>query len=1243
MLCGINSSSSFRVKIFLLGGLAALILTCGLAAQVPTGSIVGTVVDSQGLAIPGAKVVITNQGTNAAFTASTSPAGAYQVLSLDSGLYKVEVAKDGFKTASVTNIKLDAGTQYSVKPVTLAVGAANQNVTVEAGAELVQTTNAQVSDTIEQKQILQLPINGRNPLNLVGMEAGVAQNGATVTTINGQRPSATNVTLDGINIQDNFIRSNDVDFLPNELLIGQVGEATITNQNAGSESGLGSNQISFVTPHGTNDYHGELFWYNRNSAFGANSWFSNAQGVKRGQLNQNQFGGNFGGPILKNKLFFYGTYEGFRRLQSTNQNHTVLTPTALNGQFTYIPTCGSKGNPACPAGVTPGQPEQVSLFNLRPTLAVDPAIKAKLGLVPTGAINNVQRGDSQSVTNLFNTAGDSFNKRNNRTRDNAGGRVDYTLNDRNSIATTFQWNRDLLDRPDLDSTFDFVPVVSNSDYVKFLTTAWRYSNGANFTNEVRYGFNLAPALFASSAQFGNFVLGGLDFTDPFDTFQPQGRFTNTYSWQDNAGWTHGNHTLTFGGQVQRIHVNNFNSAGITPIYNISAVGLGTKGLANSDFTPAGGISTSDLASANNLLATLTGAVGSVNQTFNVTSRTSGFVQGAKTNQNFSLNDISFYGGDIWRVRTNLTATLGLRWEYTGRFDEDNGLTILPVIPAGESPQQAILQNLTVDFAGTGSQRPVYNRDLNNFGPNIGLAWDPWGDGKTAIRAGYSISYINDEAIRAGANASANNQGLIDGGVVPNLQNNSISGNANAGLLTPPAVPTPAFAIPTTFAQNFAAFGVPRAGFIIDPNLRTPYIGEWNLSVEHDLGHQTSITVSYLGNKGTALSQGLDYNQVSINPNGLLADFNRARSNGFLSLAATGSFNPNFNPGIPGSQALTVIPNLCLAKSAACANARSLTSSSVINLIQTGQVGEFANTYFSNNLAGTVPLAPSPFVSAGDVLQNHASSIYHAGTVELRRRFSSGLYLQANYTYSKVLTNSDGQGQTNLDPLLDNAQPTIERARAGYDLTHAFKANFVYTLPFGKGYAMNPSNAWLRTAVSGWSASSIYTWQSGSPYSILSGQGTLNTAGRSTNKNTADSSFGHDDINHLLNVSFAQGGKVDLINPNFIGADGRGAVQNTLACAPLTNGGFCNPAPGTVGTLARNAFTGPQFFNWDFALLKDTPLSENKTLEIRAEAFNFLNHNTFFVGDQNVNSTTFGTINSSNSNPRIMQLAMRIIF
>jgi hypothetical protein len=1259
-----------------------LTVSAPVFGQVPTGSIGGTVKDVQGLPVSGAKVVVTNQGTDAEYKATTSDLGSFQIIRLDFGMYKVTVTKQGFRTGSVTDIKLDAGTQYSLPPIILEVGSVSETVVVEAGAQMVQTTNSQVTGTVEKKQIQDLPLNSRSPLNLVGLQPGTNTVGKTSSVINGQRTSFTNVTMDGINIQDNFIRSNDLDFLPNLLLISQVAEFTITTQNAGPEAGLGSSQVSFVTPSGTNSWHGEGFWYHRNSALGANSWFNNAQGVPRGQLIQNQGGGNMGGPIFKNKLFIYGYWEAFRRKQTSAQNHTVLTSAARNGLFTFVPTCTVA---TCPIGVTAGVAQQVKLVGtggLRPSLVVDPVINSLIGKVPT-TINNFSVGDSLDANTIRNTAGFTFNKRNNRTRDNVGTRVDFVPSSKHTFSGIWQWNRDLLDRPDLDGTYGLVPVVTNSDYVKFLSTSWRWNIKPNLTNEVRYGFNLAPAIFDTTQQFGNFIIAaptsttGLVFTNPDTTFRAQGRYTNTYALQDNGGYTRGNHVIVFGAQWQKIHVKQYNDAGITPTFTVNSAGLGNSsapgggGLVTSDFTAFGGISSANLGTANALLATLAGAISQNSQTFNVTSRTSGFVPKANTTRNNSLNDLSFYGGDSWRLRKNLTVNYGLRWEYIGRFDEDNGLTLLPVIQSGQTALQTLLSNATVDFAGSGTPRPLYNRDLNNFAPNIGIAWDPRGNGKMAIRAGYSWHFANDEAIRAADNAQANNAGLSSTGTKTGLVS-SISGISAINLLTPTPVPTPAFAVPTTFQNNFTNLGTPQAGFLIDPNIATPYVQEWNLSVQRDIGWNTSLTVSYIGNKGTGLYQVIDYNQVLINQNGVLADFLRARSNGFLAAATPAStpgcalpspfavnscatFNPYFNPAVAGSQPLTVLTNLC-GQSAALPGAtftsppcpagvttQLLNASVPAGNLQSGSVGEFVNNYFTTNRSGTVQLMPNQLTSVADILQAYSSSSYHSGAVELRRRFSRGLYFQVSYVYSKVLTNSSGTGQTKVDPLMDNAQPGIERERADFDVTHAFKANYVYELPFGTGHRLNPSNKVLNQIVSGWNTTSVFTWQTGSPYSILSNRGTLNRAGRSSGKNGAVTTLDHSQISNLLGVFF-QGSKVLAINPQFIGSDGRGVPADTLAaCAPLVTGGFCNPVAGTVGILQRNAFNAPVFFNWDFSAFKQFKIRESLKLEYRAEMFNAINHPIFFIDNQDINSTSFGRITQTISSARVVQMALRLIF
>src|SRR6266481_5306046 len=383
----------------LLGGLA---FSGKVMGQAPTASIVGTVLDPQGLPVEGANVTLTNQGTNYTYNTTTSSTGAFQFSSIDSGLYRVTVTSSSFRAAVVENIKVDTSTNYSVPPIKLEVGSAKETITVEAGAEVVNTTDTEVASTVDKKQIEDLPILDRNPLNLLNLEAGVnnsGPNGPTTTTINGQRTTYTNMTLDGINIQDNFIRENALDFSPNLPFSSQAQEFTVINQNAGLDNGGGASQVSIITPKGTNNWHGQGFWNYRTNAWAANDWFNDASGTPTPNLLRNQGGGNIGGPILKDKLFIYGWYELLRLRQQAANNTTVISPTIFNAltsanptlPFRFTPVDGN-GNPD-PAGAT-----TVNLLNFTANSGansgtafnynVDPAMLALIQRVPAALANN---------------------------------------------------------------------------------------------------------------------------------------------------------------------------------------------------------------------------------------------------------------------------------------------------------------------------------------------------------------------------------------------------------------------------------------------------------------------------------------------------------------------------------------------------------------------------------------------------------------------------------------------------------------------------------------------------------------------------------------------------------------------------------------------------------------------------------------------------------------------------------------
>jgi len=1263
----------------------ALLLLCFLgmaqlaAGQTPTGSVTGTVVDQQGLPVEGADVTLTNVGTSYQYKTTTSSTGAYQFQSIDYGVYRVSVKKQGFRNGVVENIKLDAATNFTVAPVKLEVGGTTESVVVEAGAESINTTSAEVTSTVEKQQIEELPILDRHPMALLELEAGINQDpgGNNDTTIAGQRSSFSNMTLDGINIQDNFIRENDLDFSPNYPFSSQAQEFTVIDQNADVDQSGGSSQVSIVTPKGTNTFHGEGFWYYRANSFAANDWFNDASGVAKPKLLQNQGGGNIGGPILKNKLFVYGWYELLRLKQTTPNDTTVLSPATLSDLESANPTLPFTYQPINPStGAPQGSPVTVNLLTYlnqvrgnpvfssegayvsgAPIFTVDNTIAALLKRMPT-TYNNTRVGDG------VNLLGYQFNERSDNSLDNYGARLDYDLNAKNTISGTWAWNRQVVDRPDIDTSFDLVPVVQNNDSIKFLSTGWRWNPTNTVTNELRFGFNLAPAFFTTSQSFSaGYILDNstLPFTDPSPNFLPQGRNTRTWQWLDNASWVRGNHVLKFGAQVERITIFATNSGGIYPTYGLGFSTANPFGPQPGDF--GGTITTAALSNATAILASVAGVLNQVSQTDNVTSQTSGYVAGAPQNRNFRQNQFGVYAGDVWRIKPRLTLSYGLRWDFYTPVDEKNGLVLLPVVPQGQAIDQTLLGNATIDFAGGNSYRGLYNDYWKDFGPHIGIAWDPFGNGKTAVRAGFSINYVNDEFFTAANNAAVGNTGL---NVSPaNVQLTTPPTSQVTGYLGPTVtnpqgtnvVPVPPFGIPTTFAQNAlnanntTGYIGNLAGYGIDPNLKPPYVEQWNLSIQRDIGWNTSLTISYVGNHGVGLFRAIDLNQLNFNAGGFFNDFQAARANGFASLAANGTFNPTYNCANP------CLPVFALIYGGALGNP------TIDYYLYTGQIGELIALYHAYEFdtgpglppgpGNLINWFPNPYIMGADLLKNTSFSSYNAGIVEVRRRFSKGLYFQANYTYSNVMTDFGGS-QTQFQPFQDNARPFLERSRAPFDLTHAFKGNFTYEVPIGKGHALlSSNNKLLGLLVDGWKTGSIFTWQSGVPFSIVSQYATFNRGGYRSNNNTAVATLTHQQISNNLGVFVQPGGVVYLINPKLVSPNGTGAPATPeLNCTPAVTGGFCNPQPGEVGNLQLYAFNGPVFFDWDLSAGKDFNLTEKVRLTFRTEAFNVLNHpvfsppidvNGFGNYDMNINSTTFGQSTFTASTPRRLQFSLLLKF
>jgi hypothetical protein len=620
-----------------------------------------------------------------------------------------------------------------------------------------------------------------------------------------------------------------------------------------------------------------------------------------------------------------------------------------------------------------------------------------------------------------------------------------------------------------------------------------------------------------------------------------------------------------------------------------------------------GASSSDITIANNLLASLGGIISTGTQSFNPTSRTSGFVPGAPQLLAQGLNNMAPYFRDTWKVRRNLTLTLGLRWEYFGPVDISNGLMVQPKVINGNGPA-TLLSNATLDFV----PNQLNKRDLNNFGPSVGAAWNIFGNGKLVLRTGYSVAFANDNNINDVYNTITNNNGLSSSISLANL---NVIASKNL-----PKIPVPAFALPTTSIDNFnISPGAPPVESLVDPNLATPYVQQWNLALAGDV-KGFAIEGRYVGNHAVKLYRNIDYNQINVKQGTFVQDFITARNNGFLALAATNSFNPTYNPNIAGSKP-TPFFNLL-------PSGGSLTATSVSSSIRTGEIGTLAQTYQSNfyfpNNAPNFSYFPNPYLLYAQMMTNISNSTYNGLQLEVRKRTRSGIDVQASYTFSKAL--SDALATRALEAQLDNNNPRVEKARAPFDTTHGFKVLHSVPLPFGPGHKFDSRNGILKRVMGGWSLNGFLRIESGPPVSILSARGTLNRGARSGN-NTVDTNLNLGQIKALTGV-YDTGSKLYFINPSAIGSNGQGVAPD--GSAPFAGQAFFDPQPGSIGGLQRRVLDGPSFWMYDASLVKETKIFERHTLRFQVEAYNLFNHPNFFEGDQNVNSSTFGQITSMNS-------------
>ena len=1200
-------TSLFRKRVIPWTGIL-LAVTLPAAGQVLTSRVDGTVLDQSGAVVPGASVTLMNVETNVTRETVTNEVGLYVFPQVPQGSYQITTQPSGFKTALVEGVQVALDTPASVD-IVVEVGVVDETVVVTASRAqaVVNAVNAEINTNLIREQVQGLPLNGRNVAQLALTQAGVTSRGGTRSaSINGTRGTFNNFTLDGINNQDTFIRT-DALFGAIPLQESFIEEINITTANSEVDAGLGSSQTQFVTRSGSNEFHGEAFYYHRNDALNANTFFNNAAGIKKEKVLIHQFGFNASGPIVKNKLFFFVNYEEERSPGSASVVRRVLTDSARDGHFSYV----RQDN---------GQAATLNLFELT-GLASDPAIKTLVDMTP--AANDASVGDGRNVS------GFRFNSPDRSEADWLVFRGDYEIARRHSFTGTFHQFR-----------FEYPNAVSNGIGIVFPGLAGagqdstrrlgsfsvRSAFSPTITNEGRFGFQTSSPRFFTSETFPQGYLVNVSvFNNPVQDFLDQGRDTRNLDLMDNMTWLRGNHTVKLGGSVRWTKVDQFNDAGILPTYNLG-FGTGNPDPLVPDLFP-GGISSGELSTASALLGTLGGFVDSADQQFNVTSTTSGFVDGASQTNIITQNFVNFYLGDTWRVTPDLSLTLGARWEFHSVPDETQGLALLPV-----GGVEAVLDpDALIDFAGSTNGRPFFRNDGNNFAPHIGLAWQI--TDKTVFRAGYGLNYVVDNNLTTVLNALRGNDGLTQAVSLPGL-----SGAISGSGLVP--IPTPEFSIPRSARDGILADPT-AAVFTIDPNLRTPYVQQWNIGLQHTLMQDTAIELRYVGNHGVKLGRAVDLNQLLL-PSDFVEDFRRAQRN----LAA----NANPNVGEP----LQIFPQLGFGG--------FLQAGFVQNWIRNGEIGQYIGAFLAPNrifffdgeggerFGATLPIGyfyRNPNAYVGDFAGNNAFSKYNALQFEIRRRLRSGLTGQFNYTWGKVLTNFSGT-QSNFRGLFDNAQPQLEIMRPDFDITHTFNGNWVWRIPFGQGRKWMNSGGILNAIVGGWELSGFLRIRSGETINIVSGRGTINRGGSRALTNTV----------HLIGMDIKQ---LQSRTGSFRDSQGRVTLFDSSLLAPGGEGNpgiFVNPGLLQAGSLAMSPVSGPWYSSLDVGLRKSFPLpiAEGSRLQLRFDFFNLLNRANFNASTQppsslddlgvfnrhNPNNTEFGRI-SSTFDAREIQVGLKIIF
>jgi len=717
---------------------ATLCLFMGIntMAQTVTGNLIGAVLDPDGKAVVGATITVTDSDTNQALpSVKSGDGGRFSVNELPPGHYLVTVAMAGFKTAINKDVEIITTRTYEL-PVKLEIGGTNVEVKIDAGQQVLETQNTSTQGTISGRSITNLPLSSHSALLLAVLDPGAETVGGPRNTAFEGLPKGTiNVTFDGINSQDNLLKSNDGFFAINDPRIDDVEEFGITTSgNDPSKTGQGAVQMAYVSKRGGNAFHGGVWEYNRNQDYNSNYYFNNANGLPRQVVQLNDYGYKFGGPIFKDKLFFFTDFDFFVFPQSVTRTRNIYTPLAASGVFTYVSTAGVSATtgPATTCSNSPGgvtTASSVCTTNLYANATdqgfatgtygqINPTVSKFLTAVENDATAPGVTVGAAAVSPFQEAI--NFNAKTSSTRKYPDIRLDYNLTKHHTLEFDYHYSH-LNASPDVlngaDATFTDAPFNTSAGQQlsnrNLFVIAERWTIGSNKSNELRVGIQSSPVNFGLGINSGlfpnvstNFNANGLPYTfSPAATAAgtpansawflslggSQGRNSALGELHDTFGGTRGSHQFSFGGDATLIDYNDFFQFNASQTLGFSTFDplatnptvFSTSGTGLPGGTPANptatfpGISNTQLANAESLYTTLIGDVAAFNSTvaFNPANRT--YQAGIPITDNVGQFEMGLFAGDSWRAKPNLTFNYGLRWEYDGPpWDKNNEYSIL---------------------------------------------------------------------------------------------------------------------------------------------------------------------------------------------------------------------------------------------------------------------------------------------------------------------------------------------------------------------------------------------------------------------------------------------------------------------------------------------------------------------------------------------------------------------------------------